>query len=124
MRNLRKYLTVFMITVLSISVVGCSEEEDKKNNTESKDSKFSVGVVLGEGGANDQSFNQSALEGLEKAKKELKIEGTYLESNQDSDYVPNIETFIDEDADLIVGVGYTTANSMLNAAKLYPKKSL
>ena len=122
MRNLRKYLTVFMITVLSISAVGCSKEEDKKSNTESKDSKFSVGVVLGEGGANDQSFNQSALEGLEKAKKELKIKGTYLESNQDSDYVPNIETFIDEDADLIVGVGYTTANSMLNAAKLYPDK--
>lgn len=122
MRNLRKYLTVFIITVLSISAVGCSKEEDKKSNTESKDSKFSVGVVLGEGGANDQSFNQSALEGLEKAKKELKIKGTYLESNQDSDYVPNIETFIDEDADLIVGVGYTTANSMLNAAKLYPEK--
>ena len=108
MGNITKYLKgIFLISAVLLFVVGCSSIEKK----EEKD--FSVGIVLGEGGANDQSFNQSSLEGLEKAKKDLGIDGIYLESNQDSDYVPNIETFIDKDVDLIIGVGYTTAESML-----------
>lgn len=124
MGNITKYLKgIFLISAVLLFVVGCSSVEKKEeNNEKSKEKDFSVGIVLGEGGANDQSFNQSSLEGLEKAKKDLGIDGIYLESNQDSDYVPNIETFIDKDVDLIIGVGYTTAESMLNAAKMYPDR--
>jgi basic membrane protein A and related proteins len=124
MSKLKKYLmTNIIIITLVIGGVGCSKtgNEDKEYGKEEEEN-FSVGIVLGEGGANDQSFNQSALEGLEKAKKDLGIKGTYLEANQDSDYVPNIETFIDQESDLIIGVGYTTAEPMLNAAKLYPER--
>ncbi len=56
-------------------------------------------------GVNDQSFNQSAWEGLERAKKELGVEIKYLESKQDADYATNVETLVDEEVDLIVGVG-------------------
>lgn len=124
MGNINKYLKViFLISAVLLFVVGCSSVEKKEEKNEnSKEKDFSVGMVLGEGGANDQSFNQSSLEGLEKAKKDLGIDGIYLESNQDSDYVPNIETFIDKDVDLIIGVGYTTAESMLNVAKMYPDR--
>ena len=43
-------------------------------------------------GVNDQSFNQSAWEGLQRAEKELGVEVRYLESNQDADYMQNIFT--------------------------------
>lgn len=123
MKRLKKSLTaIIMAFTLSISMVGCSSNKEEENLKTDKKDDFSVGMVLGEGGANDQSFNQSSLEGLEKAKEELGIKGTYLESNQDADYAPNIETFIDQDVDLIIGVGYTTAEAMLNAANLYPDK--
>ena len=83
-------LATTMSLVLSLGLVGC-------NSTDNEEKKgFKVGVVLGEGGANDQSFNQSSLEGLNKAKKELGIDGKYLESTQDADYVPNIETFVED----------------------------
>lgn len=124
MGKLSKYIKVFILAgLITIGAVGCSTSEntDNINGKEQKD-EFSVGIVLGEGGANDQSFNQSSIEGLQKAKKELGIKGMYLEANQDSDYVPNIETFIDQDTDLIIGVGYTTAEPMLDAAKMYPDK--
>lgn len=123
MGKLKKSLVVISTVIaLSLSMTGCSTTE-KENKTESnKEEEFSVGIVLGEGGANDQSFNQSSIDGLEKAKKKLGIKGTYLESNQDADYAPNIETFIDQEVDLIIGVGYTTAESMLNAANLYPER--
>ncbi|MBO3443057.1 BMP family ABC transporter substrate-binding protein [Clostridium sp. CCUG 7971] len=123
MEKLKKSLTVIAIMcALSVNIVGCSSTKKEEGSKSDKKDDFSVGIVLGEGGANDQSFNQSSLEGLEKAKKELGIKGTYLESTQDADYAPNIETFIDQDVDLIIGVGYTTAESMLTAANLYPEK--
>ncbi|MGL5313271.1 MAG: BMP family lipoprotein [Peptostreptococcaceae bacterium] len=127
MNKLVKSLSaVTMTLMLSIGMVGCStkqEDNGQDSQNQSKNEKeYSVGIVLGEGGANDQSFNQSSLEGLEKAKKDLGIEGAYLESTQDADYAPNIEIFIDKEVDLIVGVGYTTAAAMLDAAKLYPER--
>ncbi|MGL6105617.1 BMP family lipoprotein [Romboutsia sp.] len=121
---IRSLTAVTMTMMLSIGMVGCSST-DKKEGQDSekpKEKEYSVGIVLGEGGANDQSFNQSSLEGLDKAKNDLGIKGTYLESNQDADYAPNIETFIDQDVNLIIGVGYTTSTAMLDAAKLYPEK--
>lgn len=115
---MKSMVAIIMIFMVTIGMIGCSSSKDKQ---EKKD--FSVGIVLGEGGANDQSFNQSSIEGLEKAKKELGIQGRFLESNQDADYVPNIEIFIDDEVDLIIGVGYTTASAMLDAAKLYPDRN-
>lgn len=118
----KSLIAISTMIALSVNMVGCSSTEKEDKSETNKKEEFSVGIVLGEGGANDQSFNQSSLEGLEKAKKELGIKGTYLESNQDADYSPNIEIFIDQEVDLIIGVGYTTAESMLNAANLYPER--
>ena len=50
-----------------------------------------VGMVTDVGGVNDQSFNQSAWEGLQKTKKELGIKVSYQESKQDADYPANLE---------------------------------
>lgn len=118
MKLIKKLIVLTLVLSTAIlSIVGCSNTGDK-----SKKEEFSVGVILGESGANDQSFNQSCIEGLEKAKKELGIKGSYLEAQQDSDYASNIEIFIDKDTDLIIGVGYSTANSILDASKNYPNK--
>ena len=45
-------------------------------------------MVTDEGGVNDQSFNQSAWEGLEQAQKELGVTVKYQESHQEADYAP------------------------------------
>ena len=83
---------------------------------------YKVGLVLSVGGVNDESFNQSAWEGSLKASEEYGVEVSYLESQSDSDYTPNIETFIDEDTDLIVGVGYQVSDAIKEAVKLYPNQ--
>ena len=74
-------------------------------------------------GVNDQSFNQSAWEGLQRAEKELGIEVKYLESKQDSDYATNIETLVDEDVDLILGVGMKLADAIKEGSELYPDQN-
>jgi basic membrane protein A len=79
-------------------------------------------MVTDVGGVNDQSFNQSAWEGLQKAKKELDIKASYQESKQDADYPANLETLYDAGNDLIWGIGFKMADSILKMAKQNPKQ--
>ncbi len=84
------------------------------------DDEFKIGLITDVGGVNDGSFDQSAWEGLEKAGEELGVEVNYLESATDADYQPNMETFVDEDYDLIISVGYMLADATREAAEANP----
>ena len=84
------------------------------------DDEFKIGLITDVGGVNDGSFNQSAWEGLEKVGEELGVEVNYLESATDADYQPNMETFVDEDYDLIISVGYMLADATREAAEANP----
>ncbi len=81
-----------------------------------------IGMVTDVGGVNDQSFNQSAWEGLQKTKKEMGVKISYQESKQDADYASNLETLLDAKNDLIWGIGFKMADAILLAAKQNPKQ--
>ena len=113
--TLKKLTTLAMATVVSASLlVGCSG-----NNESAENDKITVAMITDVAGVNDQSFNQSAWEGLQQAEKELGVEVKYLESKQDSDYATNIETLVDEDVDLILGVGMKLSDAIKEGAELY-----
>jgi len=118
--KLKKIVSLATSVVLSTSLlVGCTGKNNSKNTTNKKDT-LKIGMITDVAGVNDQSFNQSAWEGLQKAKDELGVDVTYLESKQDSDYAANIETFVDEEVDLILGVGSKLAPAIEEGAGLYP----
>ncbi|WP_339063186.1 BMP family ABC transporter substrate-binding protein [Tepidibacillus marianensis] len=79
-----------------------------------------VAMVTDTGGVNDQSFNQSAWEGLQRAEKELNIKASYQESKQDADYKPNMETLLDAGNDLIWGIGFKMGDTIESEAKTNP----
>ena len=58
---------------------------------------------------------------LQPAKEKYGVEVNYIEAKQESDYASNIESAIDQEADLIIGVGFKLANT-IEAAKLYPEQ--
>ncbi|MGL5312784.1 MAG: BMP family lipoprotein [Peptostreptococcaceae bacterium] len=124
----KKLLALGLATVMSASMlVGCSSKPstDDAAGNEEGEKVLKIGMVTDVGGVNDESFNQSAWKGLEDLKKEYgadKVDVKYLESTQDADYVPNIETFADEERDLIVGVGFKLEPAITEAAKNYPEK--
>lgn len=64
--------------------------------------------VTDTGGIDDQSFNQTAFKGVEDAIAAgfATEDSSYLESQADTDYVPNIQSFIDAGCDLIITVGF------------------
>ncbi len=82
--------------------------------------KFKVAMVTDVGGVNDQSFNQSAWEGLKRSKDELGAQIAYKESKQDADYAPNLETLTDAEYDLIWGIGFLMGDAIKSTAQVNP----
>ncbi len=79
-------------------------------------------MVTDVGGINDQSFNQSAWAGMERVRDELGIEVVYMESNQEADYAPNLETLYDQENDLIWGIGFMMGDKVREAAEINPEQ--
>ena len=68
------------------------------------------------GGIDDASFNESAWVGAQQAEAEYGSEISFLESNVEADYRPNIDSLIDEGCDLVITVGFTLAAATAQAA--------
>ncbi|MDQ7878699.1 BMP family ABC transporter substrate-binding protein [Microbacterium sp. QXD-8] len=80
---------------------------------------FTPCIVSDDGGFNDKSFNQSALEGMQKAADELGVELIDVESSSQNDYAPNLENLVSEGCTFIVSVGFklsadTVASALAN----------
>jgi basic membrane protein A len=85
------------------------------------DDTIKIGMVTDVGGVNDKSFNQTSWEGLQAlAAEDPTFKVNYLESKTDADYQTNIQTFIDEEYDLIICVGYMLADATREAATENP----
>ena len=79
-----------------------------------------VGLVSDVGRFNDRSFNQSALEGLNRAEDDLGITGRPIESRQTADYVPNLSTLARDGFDLSIAVGFLLAEATNTTATRFP----
>jgi basic membrane protein A len=81
--------------------------------------------VTDTGGIDDQSFNQTAYKGIEDAIAAgiASEDSTFLESQADTDYVPNIQSFIDAECDLIITVGFLLTDATGQMADENPDQS-
>jgi len=122
---MKKKITLFSVLALAMTLVACggsdSANKPAEGEAEGAAADIKVGFVTDEGGVNDQSFNQGVCEGLDKAKSELGIEADYLESKDSKDYTPNLETFADQEKNLIVGAGFKMGDAIAEAAAKYPE---
>jgi len=90
--------------------------------TTSSGKKVTAALISDVGHFNDKSFNQSQLEGLNKAKSDLGITAIPLQSNSASDYLPNLTSAIRRNSDLIISAGFLLAPATATVAKRYPDK--
>lgn len=113
----KKIFALSTAVILSASMlVGCGN----KSSDGATNDVIKVGMVADTGGINDESFNQSAWEGLQQAKEDFNIEIKVIESKQASEYISNIESLVDEGMDLVIGVGNTMKEDIETEAKNYP----
>jgi basic membrane protein A and related proteins len=79
-----------------------------------------IGLVTDIGGLNDRSFNHLAYVGLQNAEKKLGVQGEVLQSNSDSDYVPNLQTAAAHGDNLVIAVGFLMESAVEKVAKAFP----
>ena len=116
----KKIAALSLSVVMSASMlVGCGTTSTEESSAASD---IKIGMVADLGGINDESFNQSAWEGLQQAEKDFGIEIKVIESKQASEYIPNMESLLDEDVDMVIGVGYTMKEDIQKQAENYPDK--
>jgi basic membrane protein A len=106
-------------------VAGCGGDDEETAGgggaaEEQTEKPIRVGLVTDIGGLNDRSFNTLANAGLERAKKELGVEGRVITSDANSDYVPNLSSLAQQRYDLILAVGFLMAEGTNTVAKRFP----
>ena len=79
-----------------------------------------VGLVTDVGQLNDRGFNQLAFQGLQRAERELGVEGRVLESTSRRRYVPNHASLAEQGYDLVIGVGFAQGDAVAKVAKQFP----
>jgi len=85
---------------------------------------LSACMVTDTGGIDDRSFNASAYQGLKDATTaDANVSTQYLQSTQQSDYVPNINALVQKKCGIIVTVGFLMADATQAASKANPTQN-
>ncbi|MFC9539529.1 BMP family protein [Lysinibacillus sp. NPDC056959] len=110
---MKKLLIGFCLIVLLL-VAGCSTTPSKKTQDD-----YKIGILLSDAGLGDESFNDSAFKGLEKARDELGILFDYKEA-PDGNYEQKLEELVAEKYNVIIGLGFSVQEALEKTAKKYP----
>jgi basic membrane protein A len=109
---------------LALVAAGCGGNSKNASGggttTTTSGKKVTVALISDVGHFNDKSFNQSQLEGLNRAKTELGITAIPLQSNSASDYLPNLTSAIRRHSDLVISAGFLLAPATATVAKRFP----
>ena len=106
---MKKFISAIAASLMIINLAGCSWSDPEST---ANDGFFRIAMVPDMGGVNDQSFNQSALEGLYELRDETGAQISYVESKQFSDFALNLDKLSDGPSDLIIGVGNVLSDAV------------
>lgn len=110
-------LTLLVLASMALAACGAPAAPAEQPPEEAT---LKVCQVTDTGGIDDKSFNATAWKGIEDAIDMLGVDGSYLESQQQTDYERNINAFIEEGCDLIVTVGFLLGDDTAAAAEANP----
>ncbi|MFG6150438.1 BMP family lipoprotein [Halobacillus sp. B23F22_1] len=108
----------FGLLLLCVFVAGCSSE---KADSVSAEKGISAGLLVTESGLGDDSFSDSAFQGLEQARDELDITFDYREPFN-GDFEGHMKDLIEQGHDVIMGLGYDSQASIDALAEKYPEQ--
>jgi basic membrane protein A len=97
--------------------------EDATEGTIEDAAPIKIGLITDVGRVNDRSFNQSAWEGVQLASEMLGLSGDdvrFIETMAATDYMDNIQQFVDAEYEVIVTVGFALGAATIEAATENP----
>ncbi len=98
-------------------------KEEKQLEQKKKEEGFEplqVGIIFSPSGLNDLSVNDFAYRGIQEAEENLGIEWDYKQPEDAGDYEAGLQSFAQEEKDLVIGVCASMEASMVEAAQAYP----
>jgi basic membrane protein A len=117
-----------VVAALAVTAAGCGGDDDDAAGTTTAPTTnqapaLKVGLITDAGQLDDDGFNELAWKGLQRAERELGIEGRVVESRSAADYVPNMTALIRQGYDVIIGVGFAQGDAVATAARRFPQRS-
>lgn len=112
-KNTKLVVIFFLLFVM----IGCSNGTDFQEKDYLK-----VGIMLSDVGLGDQSFSDSAFLGVMQARDELDILFSYKELGDTGTYLQGLTELVEEEHDLIIGLGFMVKDDLEKVASTYPNQ--
>ena len=106
---------VLLALAVVSTCVGCAGKQ-------SASGAIRIGMVTDVGGLGDRSFNDSAYAGLVRAKTDLHVDTTVLQSRSAADYQINMTVLANIEYDEIFAIGFLMARDVTEVAERYPQR--
>ncbi|MEU5277427.1 BMP family lipoprotein [Streptomyces asoensis] len=109
---------------LAVTVSACGSSSTSSSSSDSSDKNLGLALAYDVGGKGDQSFNDAATAGLEKADKEFGYKSSAVEpqdGESDADKVQRLESLAKQGYNPVIGVGFAYAPAVKEVAAKYPK---
>ncbi len=106
-------IALVMLVAASVVFAGGQGEEGTGETT------MIAAMATDVGGLGDRSFNDGAYEGLVRGER-FGFEARVVESNQQTDYIPNLTGLAEDGADIVFAVGFLMEEAVKEAARMNP----
>jgi basic membrane protein A and related proteins len=112
------------VAAVGLVTAACGSKPADNTNTANGSTApkaFNACMVLDTGGVDDRSFNQSSYAGFQAANKaNSNIKISYVSSNSQNDYTPNLNAEVNKGCDTVLAVGGLMADAVKSVAKQHP----
>lgn len=110
-----KRIILFLVLV---GLISCRSEKDTSKHQHGI--PVSVGLVLSVGGLGDKSFNDSAYQGLLRAKQELGVKIVYGQPEQMAEDEKYLREYAEAGLDLVIAVGFLMKDALEKVSAQFP----
>ncbi|MET7521628.1 BMP family protein [Streptomyces sp. NPDC005248] len=123
MRRVSKITAACAVTAaLALTATACGESSDE--STSSDKGQMKIGMAYDVGGRGDNSFNDSAARGLDKAKAEFKAQTKELTAKNGetpADREQRLQSLAEGGYDPVIAIGFAYKDAVDKIAPKYPK---
>jgi basic membrane protein A len=119
-RGMKMSLVTMTGAALLLSAAACGGKQASESGDEGGKKTLKVGLAFDIGGRGDQSFNDAAAAGLDKAKAEFQVQARELEvastTETDADREERLRTLAEEGYNPIICVGFVYSTALAKVA--------
>lgn len=122
---MRRFSKIAVVAVVaSLTLTGCGSSDDDTNTDNNTGSEIKVGLAYDVGGRGDQSFNDAAAAGLDRAKAEFGVSSQESEASNGEPESAREERLIqmaEAGYNPVIAVGFAYASAVAKVAPQFPE---